>query len=89
MVTKIIGVKAVAPHSLKITFSDGATGIHDFGDILQEPGPMAEPLKNPEYFARVSLKYGAPTWPNGYDMAPEWLRREMETAGELRRDAAE
>jgi hypothetical protein len=36
----------------------------------------------------VFLDYGAPTWPNGFDIAPEWLRREMEAAGELQRDAA-
>jgi hypothetical protein len=27
--------------------------------------------------------------PNGFDIAPEWLRREMEAAGELARVAAE
>jgi hypothetical protein len=31
----------------------------------------------------VFLEFGAPTWPNGFDIAPEWLRREMEAAGEL------
>jgi hypothetical protein len=34
------------------------------------------------------LESGAPAWPNGFDIAPEWLRPEMEKAGELRRDAA-
>ena len=40
-------------------------------------------------FFRVFLEFGAPTWPNGFDIAPEWLRREMEAAGELKRVAAE
>jgi hypothetical protein len=30
-----------------------------------------------------------PTWPNGFDIAPEWLRREMEAAHELTRVAVE
>jgi len=25
----------------------------------------------------------ATTWPNGYDMCPDWLRMEMKAAGEL------
>jgi hypothetical protein len=37
----------------------------------------------------VFLEFGAPTWPNGLDIAPEWLRRGMEAAGELTRVAAE
>jgi hypothetical protein len=86
---KVIDVKAIAPHSLRIAFSDGATGVHHFGDILQEPGPMAEPLKDPDYFARVSLMHGAPTWPNGYDMCPDWLRMEMESAGEIHKPSVD
>ncbi|WP_280173910.1 hypothetical protein [Devosia enhydra] len=35
-------------------------------------------------FDRVFLDYGALTWPNDFDIAPEWLRREMQVAGELR-----
>jgi hypothetical protein len=46
-------------------------------------------LRNERYFARVFLEFGAPTWPNGFDIAPEWLRREMEAAGELTRAAGE
>ena len=50
---------------------------------------MLEPLRDPSYFARVSIEFGAPTWPNGFDLAPEWLRREMAAAGKLSRvDAA-
>jgi hypothetical protein len=53
-----------------------------------EPGPMLEPLRDADFFDRVFLDFGAPTWPNGFDIAPEWLHREMADAGELRRDAA-
>jgi hypothetical protein len=33
----------------------------------------------------VFLEFSAPTWPNGFDIAPDWLFREMELAGELTR----
>jgi len=41
---------------------------------------MVEPLRDREFF-------GALTWPNGFDIDPEWLRREMAAAGELTRVA--
>ncbi len=50
--------------------------------------PLLEPLRDPDYFARAFLEFGALTWPNGFDIAPEWLRRTMAAGGELRRDAA-
>ena len=49
---------------------------------------MAEPLRDPAFFAQVFLDDGAPTWPNGYDAAPGWLRREIETAGSLVKEVA-
>jgi hypothetical protein len=74
---------------LHVRFSDGSEGTHDFASMVNEPGPMLAPLRDEAYFARVFLEFGAPTWPNGFDIAPEWLRREMESAGELTRVAAE
>jgi hypothetical protein len=72
-----------------VRFTDGSEGVHDFTAMTKESGPMIEPLRDKNYFARVFLEFGAPTWPNGFDIAPEWLRREMEKAGELSRVAAE
>jgi len=85
---KVTDIKRLDGHRLRIRFSDNSFGEHDFSPMVNEPGPLLAPLRDPQYFARVFLDFGAPTWPNGFDIAPEWLRREMETAGELRRDAA-
>jgi hypothetical protein len=41
---------------------------------------MVEPLRDPGYFARVFLEYGATTWPSGFAMCPDWLRREIEAS---------
>ena len=88
MLNKVCEVKAVAPHVLRITFRDGYSGIHDFAALFDGAGTMAEPLRNPDYFARVFLEYGALTWPNGYDMCPDWLRMEMERGGAVKSNAA-
>ena len=89
MLTKIVRFEKLGGFRLRLRFSDGSEGEHDFAAMVQEAGPMMEPLRDPDYFARVFLELGAPTWPNGFDIAPEWLRREMEAAGELTQVAAE
>jgi hypothetical protein len=85
---KVVGIERLGGHRLRVRFSDGTLGEHDFSPMAAESGPMLEPLRDPAFFARVFLDFGALTWPNGFDIAPEWLRREMAAAGELRRDAA-
>jgi hypothetical protein len=80
---KVTKVEPLGGFRLRIQFKDGATGEHDFADMMEQPGPMLDPLRDPTVFARVHLEYGAPTWPNGYDMCPDALRMDMEDAGEL------
>lgn len=89
MLTKITRFDKLGGFRLRLRFSDGSEGVHDFASMVEEPGPMVEPLRDQSYFARVFLEFGALTWPNGFDIAPEWLRREMAAAGELSQVAAE
>lgn len=88
MLTKVTKLEKLGGFRLRVHFSDGSFGEHDFAALVAERGPMVEPLRDPNYFQRVFLEFGAPTWPNGYDMAPEWLRRELEAAGELKKSVA-
>jgi len=86
----VIGIRPLGGFKLEIEFSDGTTGVRDFKSIADKTGPMAEPLKDPAYFARVFIEDGALTWPNGYDWDPIALHDEMKQAGLLRHvDAAE
>lgn len=89
MLTNVTRLERLGGFRLRVRFSDGSEGVHDFAAMVNEPGPMLGPLRDEAYFARVFLEFGAPTWPNGFDIAPEWLRREMAAAGELTRVAAE
>ncbi len=89
MLTKVVRLDRLGGFRLRVRFNDGSGGEHDFSAMVNEPGPMLEPLRDETYFGRVFLEFGAPTWPNGFDIAPEWLRREMAAAGELTRVAAE
>jgi hypothetical protein len=89
MLTKVARIEWLGGFQLRVRFNDGSEGTHDFAAMVREPGSAIEPLRSEDYFARVFLEFGAPTWPNGFDIAPEWLRREMDAAGELTRVAAE
>lgn len=81
--TKVHRIELLSGFRLRVRFSDGSEGVHDFMAMVGEPGPMLEPLRNETYFSRVFLEFGAPTWPNGLDIDPEYLRQEMAAAGEL------
>jgi hypothetical protein len=70
------------PHSLKLSFNDGTTKSVNVQPLLT--GPVFEPLRDPQYFARAALDpvCGTVVWPNGADFAPEALY-ELNPAKEL------
>ncbi len=81
-------VRSLEGCRLWVRFTDGSEGIRDLSDVIAKSGVMVDPLKSKDYFERVFLDMGAPTWPNGFDIAPDWLWHEMEAAGELTHEAA-
>jgi len=87
-VIEVTKIKCFGGHRLHATFSDGMSAEHDFSALIAKAGPMGEPLRDPTYFARVFLEDGAPRWPNGFDMCPDWLRGEIEASGAPRPDIA-
>ena len=83
MPIKVIEFKILDGHRINVHFSNGMFGTHDLASLDFGKGPMSEPLREEGYFRRAFVEFGALTWPNGFDISPEWLRREMEAAGEL------
>jgi len=73
----VLRVKALEGHKLWLRFSDGSEGIYDLSGMVAGDGPMLVPLKAPDYFARVFVELGAPTWPNGFDLDPINLYMEL------------
>ncbi|MBI4083510.1 MAG: DUF2442 domain-containing protein [Candidatus Lambdaproteobacteria bacterium] len=73
---KIIAATPLEGYTLRIEFDDGLTGEVCLADRLF--GPMFAPLKDPTFFARVAVdEYGAVCWPNGADLAPDALHRQI------------
>lgn len=69
----IVSAEVVGRHHLRLGFDDHTLKLVDLSPLLK--GPVFEPLRDPEYFARVVLDpvCGTVVWPNGADFAPEAL----------------
>jgi len=85
----VLKVKPLDGHKLWLRFSDGREGVRDLSDIIAGGGPMVEPLKDQDYFNRVFVEMGAPTWPNSFDLDPIQLYMELRDAAALVPAAAE
>jgi hypothetical protein len=66
----VLRLRPLDGHRLWLRFTDGSEGVRDLSDLIAEGGVMVEPLKSKEYFDRVFVELGAPTWPNGFDLDP-------------------
>ena len=73
-------VEPLEEYRLRLWFDDGSERVVDLSDILW--GPMAEPLRDPDYFRRVRVDDELRTivWPNGFDLDPEVLHGDFEPA---------
>ncbi|MEQ8718985.1 MAG: DUF2442 domain-containing protein [Acidimicrobiales bacterium] len=76
---EITAVEHLGGYRLRLTFADGLTADVDLSDRFTAPrGPMFEPLRDVEYFAKVSVdrELGTIVWPNGADLAPDVLHEQ-------------
>ena len=73
MTVRVTNAKHVRDHVVWVRFNDGSEGEVDLADELD--GPIFEPLKDLDYFAqfRVDPDIHTIVWPNGADLAPEFL----------------
>lgn len=73
MILRIHEAQVCGSHSLRLTFNDGTSKQVDVSPLLE--GPIFEPLRDPTYFASVTVDpvCGTVVWPNGADFAPEAL----------------
>jgi hypothetical protein len=73
MIPKVVEVKPLPGFKLWLRFQDGVNGTVDLSAELW--GPMFEPLRDATLFAQVSVhpELETVTWPNGADLAPEYL----------------
>jgi hypothetical protein len=73
MIPSITQARYVRDFTIHLHFADGAEGDVDLRDELY--GEIFEPLKDPAFFQQffVHPDFHTLTWPNGADLAPEFL----------------
>ncbi len=73
----VTDVRSIGAYRLWLHFSDGMVGQVDLADELD--GPMFAPLRDAALFdqVRVDPDVRTVTWPNGADLAPEFLREKV------------
>src|SRR5215216_3996934 len=49
MLAKVIRLEKLGGFRLRVRFNDGREGVHDFTAMVNEPGPMLEPLRDEGY----------------------------------------
>ena len=69
-------VKPLPDYKIVVELEDGRKGIFDVAPYLDK-GIFRE-LKNINYFNQVGILFGAVTWPNEQDIAPETLLEELQ-----------
>ena len=85
---KVSMIERLDGFRFRFHFSDDTVGAFDFHGEVMSTRSVVEPLRDTNYFARVFIEDGAPTWSNGFDVAPDWLRHEIEAAGALETSSA-
>lgn len=72
MYYNVVEARHVRDYVVWVKFEDGTEGEVDLAAELW--GPVFEPLKDLGYFKSVHVaEYGTIAWPNGADLAPEFL----------------
>lgn len=80
-ILNVTAVRHVKDHVLWLQFNDGAEGQVDLADHLD--GEVFQPLRDVAFFSRVVVDPDCRTvaWPNGADIAPEYLRERLQSDG--------
>ncbi len=80
MIPRVAEAFYVKDHVIHLRFTDGTEGDVDLQDELY--GEIFEPLKDPAFFQQFSVHpdFHTLTWPNGADIAPEFLYEKVQLA---------
>ncbi len=73
MLKRVVAVKVLRPFVLEVTLDDGFRREVDLEPLLW--GEVFQPLRDPALFAPAAVDpdWGSVYWPNGADLAPEFL----------------
>ena len=77
----VTAASALPNYRLSVRFSDGAEGEVDLRDfIVKDSRSIVRSLTKPALFEALRVDLDAVVWPNGFDLAPEFLRARLTSA---------
>ena len=76
MIPDIIHFEIMTDHRIRVTLSNGKSGIFDVKPYLNRG--IFEELKDYDYFRRARIEFGTLTWPNEQDFSPETIEIKMQ-----------
>lgn len=79
---RLRALSVLSEWQLAVTYNDGLTGIVDLFVLVHGPDAgVFEALRDPAFFAQAYLDCGAVAWPNGADIAPDTMHKEIRRSG--------
>jgi len=80
---RVTEVEALTGFRLQVAFADGLRGMVDMSGLVHSPraGVFAA-LADPSLFTQVKLDYGAVSWHDELDLAPDAMHASIEEHGE-------
>ncbi len=71
---KVVDAKHIDKYEIELTFNNGESGIVNLQDkIFNDHRKIFEPLQDVDYFKNFIKNRWTVEWPNGLDLAPEFL----------------
>jgi hypothetical protein len=70
--------------TIDVVFNDGSESVLDLKSLFESDGrTIVRELLDPVLFAQVSVENDTLVWPNGFDLAPEFLYKLARAAGRV------
>ncbi len=85
---ELVQIAIAGDRNLELTFSDGAVARWSADALIARDTVLTRPLADMTYFVRAFIEAGALAWPNGLELSPMALHRQLDEAGHLMRKAA-
>jgi hypothetical protein len=80
---RVTEVEALPEFRLRVVFADGLTGVVDISGMVHSPNAgVFAALSDPALFGKVTLVYGAVTWPGELDLPPDAMHTAIQERGE-------
>lgn len=81
---KIVRASILRDRVLRLEFSDGSSGDYDVAPLIDRGTSLTSALADEAYLGRFFLELGALAWPNGFELAPGAVHRQLKERGALR-----